>query len=106
MSKEKQERVLSYKPSIVVATPGRLWEFISELNNDYLCKELPLIDFLVLDEADRMLEVGHYKELHSILRFIYTKRSEKKLLLEKKNTLRQKGIEEEEFVLKDKPNEL
>jgi ATP-dependent RNA helicase DDX24/MAK5 len=64
MSKEKQERLLSYKPSIVIATPGRLWEFMHELSNEYLTSELPLIDFLVIDEADRMIEVGHFKELH------------------------------------------
>lgn len=30
MSKEKQERLLKLRPEIVVGTPGRLWEFMSE----------------------------------------------------------------------------
>jgi superfamily II DNA/RNA helicase len=44
--------------------------------NTYLQSELPLIDVLVLDEADRMIEDGHFKELGFILNYIYTKRVE------------------------------
>lgn len=106
MSKEKQERLLGYKPSVVVATPGRLWEFISSLENEYLCAELPLIDFLVIDEADRMIEVGHFKELHNILGFVYARRNEKKQVMERKNALKQQGAEPEQFVLKNHKNEL
>lgn len=35
MSTEKQERILKQRPEIVVATPGRLWEFV-ELKNEHL----------------------------------------------------------------------
>lgn len=35
---------------------------------------LPLIDVLVLDEADRMVADGHFKEMDKILNHIYTKR--------------------------------
>jgi len=45
---------------------------------------LPLIDVLVLDEADRMIEDGHFKELKYILDFIYTKRVDFKKSLSKK----------------------
>jgi ATP-dependent RNA helicase DDX24/MAK5 len=30
MSIEKQTRLLGYKPTIIVATPGRLWEMMTE----------------------------------------------------------------------------
>ena len=40
--------------------------------------ELPLIDVLVLDEADRMIEDGHFKEMKLLLDFVYTKRVEYK----------------------------
>jgi superfamily II DNA/RNA helicase len=35
MSRQKQERILKKHPEIVVATPGRLWELIQEVNNQY-----------------------------------------------------------------------
>ena len=35
---------------------------------------LPLVDVLVLDEADRMIADGHFKEMRSILAHIYTQR--------------------------------
>lgn len=36
MSIEKQLRLLKAKPAIIVATPGRLWELMSEYKVDYL----------------------------------------------------------------------
>ena len=80
MSVQKQERLLSYSPTIIVATPGRLWELLNDRMNPYLQSELPLIDVLVLDEADRMIEDGHFKEMKLILDYIYSKRVEFKKL--------------------------
>lgn len=65
ISRQKQDRLLSYKPHIVVATPGRLWEKIDE-GHSYLA-QLNKLRFLVIDEADRMVEAGHYEELNYIL---------------------------------------
>jgi len=42
----------------------------------YLHNGLPMIDVLVLDEADRMVADGHFKEMDKILDHIYTKRVE------------------------------
>ena len=39
---------------------------------------LPMIDVLVLDEADRMIADGHFKEMRDILAHIYTKRLQMK----------------------------
>lgn len=61
----KQERVLSKCPEIVVATPGRLWELLNE-GNEHLNK-LSSVNFLVVDETDRMIEKGHFEELKLIL---------------------------------------
>ena len=55
MSIQKQQRLLSYKPAIIVATPGRLWELMDERMEPFLVGGLPMIDILVLDEADRMI---------------------------------------------------
>lgn len=65
LAQVKQERVLSKCPEIVVATPGRLWELITE-GNKHLNK-LNNINFLVVDETDRMIEKGHFEELKQIL---------------------------------------
>ena len=78
MSIQKQERWLSYEPSIIVATPGRLWELLDDRKHEYLAKHLPLIDILVLDEADRMIDDGHFKEMGDILRYIYESRVQMK----------------------------
>jgi len=63
----KQERLLSKKPDIIVATPGRFWEMMDQ--NPYL-HFISSIRFLVIDEADRMIERGHFKELKNILKEI------------------------------------
>ncbi|WOL05765.1 hypothetical protein Cni_G14496 [Canna indica] len=65
MSTEKQERLLKRKPEIVVGTPGRLWELMSA-GEEHLV-ELQSLSFFVLDEADRMIESGHFHELQSII---------------------------------------
>ena len=88
---------MSYEPAIIIATPGRLWELLNERNNPYLNAELPLIDILVLDEADRMIEDGHFKELKLLLDFIYTKRVEYK----KHGRIQPPKVEEEDQEVKD-----
>ncbi|KAL6971184.1 RNA helicase [Sarracenia purpurea var. burkii] len=65
MSTEKQERLLKARPEIVVGTPGRLWELIS--GGDVHLVELHSLYYFVLDEADRMIENGHFHELQSII---------------------------------------
>jgi ATP-independent RNA helicase DbpA len=53
---------LAHEPNIVVGTPGRILELLQK-------KALPLksIRVLVLDEADRMLDMGFADDLHAIL---------------------------------------
>ncbi|KAJ4746272.1 ATP-dependent RNA helicase MAK5 [Rhynchospora pubera] len=65
MSLEKQERLLKRRPHIVVGTPGRLWELMSSGHQHLV--ELNSLSFFVLDEADRMIEGGHFHELQSII---------------------------------------
>ncbi|KAI3469882.1 hypothetical protein Pfo_026545 [Paulownia fortunei] len=65
MSTEKQERLLKARPEIVVGTPGRLWELMS--GGETHLVELHSLSFFVLDEADRMIETGHFRELQSII---------------------------------------
>lgn len=53
---------------ILVATPGRLMEHV-ELGNINLAK----VEFAVLDEADRMMDMGFVTDMHAILTSIVRK---------------------------------
>jgi ATP-dependent RNA helicase DDX24/MAK5 len=66
MSAQKQERLLARRPEVVVATPGRLWELMNERNHEHFA-DLGRLQFLVLDEADRMVERGHFAELANVI---------------------------------------
>lgn len=66
MSTQKQRRILDRGVDVLVATPGRLWDIMEE--DDTLSSEIKNLKFLVLDEADRMIEAGHFAELENILR--------------------------------------
>jgi ATP-dependent RNA helicase DeaD len=61
---EMQTRAFS-QVNIVVATPGRLMDHIRRNNID-----LRHVSILVLDEADRMLDMGFIDDIKFILRFI------------------------------------
>ncbi len=64
-----QEKELSRGIDIVVATPGRLLDLVTQ-------KKLSLaaIETLVLDEADRMLDMGFIHDIKRILKVIPAKR--------------------------------
>ncbi|KAF8186951.1 P-loop containing nucleoside triphosphate hydrolase protein [Mycena galopus ATCC 62051] len=66
MSAQKQRRILDRGVDVLVATPGRLWDIMED--DDDLAKQIKNLQFLVLDEADRMIEAGHFAELENILR--------------------------------------
>ncbi|KAJ8925473.1 hypothetical protein NQ315_009307 [Exocentrus adspersus] len=76
MAAVKQERILSKGPEIVVATPGRLWELIQQ-GNSHL-SQIDSIRYLAIDETDRMLERGHFQELHDLLERINLDESRRK----------------------------
>lgn len=64
LSLQKQQRLLA-NADIIVGTPGRLWETIS--TGQGLLTWLRQIKYLVVDEADRLLSEGHFKEVEEIL---------------------------------------
>ena len=53
------------KPEIIVATPGRFWE-LQKQGQSFL-QNLSTVKFLVINEADRMAQKGHFEELDQIL---------------------------------------
>ena len=64
-SMQKQLRQLQKRPRLIIGTPGRL--------NDHLKRKslkLHQLYFLVLDETDRMLDMGFTPQIEQILKFI------------------------------------
>uniref|UniRef100_A0A3Q3WL46 ATP-dependent RNA helicase n=1 Tax=Mola mola TaxID=94237 RepID=A0A3Q3WL46_MOLML len=70
MAQQKQRRMLNRRPEIIIATPGRLWDLIKERHPHLL--NLRQVRCLVIDEADRMVERGHFAELESLLEMLNT----------------------------------
>ncbi|XP_056103541.1 ATP-dependent RNA helicase DDX24 [Rhinichthys klamathensis goyatoka] len=70
MAMQKQQRMLMRRPEIIIATPGRLWELIKERHAHL--QDLRQLRCLVIDEADRMVEKGHFSELESLLEMLNT----------------------------------
>jgi ATP-dependent RNA helicase DDX24/MAK5 len=60
----KQQRLLK-DADIVVGTPGRIWDIISK--DKSVTTSLKQLSFLIIDEADRLLGEGHFKEVEEIL---------------------------------------
>jgi len=54
---------------VVIATPGRLLDLANQR-----CIDLSAIDFLVLDEADRMLDMGFIHDIKKVLALLPKKR--------------------------------
>ncbi|KYR03126.1 putative RNA helicase [Tieghemostelium lacteum] len=105
MAAQRQERLLLKRPEIVVATPGRLWEMMNE-GNEHLT-DLSHLLCLAIDEADRMVEKGHFAELNHILSILPTPivniskkekkaQEEKKLLMRKRLKAKGKEIPEDD----------
>jgi len=64
-----QEHAFRSGVDVIVATPGRL---LDHLSHSYA--KLDSIEHLVLDEADRMLDMGFLPDIRRILKFIPAKR--------------------------------
>ncbi len=66
---EREKKALTEGVDIVICTPGRM---ISHLNMGYI--DLSGIKFLILDEADRMLDMGFYDDIVKMISFLPAKR--------------------------------
>ncbi|XP_062112876.1 DEAD-box ATP-dependent RNA helicase 28 [Humulus lupulus] len=70
LSTKVQEAALRSMPDIVVATPGRM---IDHLRNS-MSVDLEDLAVLILDEADRLLELGFSAEIHELVRLCSKRR--------------------------------
>ena len=78
-AKPKQLKILNKKfPEIIIATPGRIWEIIENEESEIL-NDLKYLKFFVIDEADRMMQTGHFKELKNIINHVYNQIEVKKV---------------------------
>ncbi len=59
---QPQVKALRAGPAIVVATPGRLLDHVAQRTID-----LSRVEILVLDEADRMLDMGFIRDIRRVL---------------------------------------
>ena len=71
LSREKQLRIIEKDCDIVIATVGRLQDLIQNEDSKGL-KKLGMCQYLVIDEVDRLIELGQFKEMKSILTYIDT----------------------------------
>ena len=62
---EKQKQALQGGVELIVATPGK---FISHLNMGYV--DLQKLKYLILDEADRMLDMGFIDDIMKIISYL------------------------------------
>ena len=62
---EQEKRGLTLGADVVIATPGRL---ISHLSLGYV--DLSKVSFFILDEADRMLDMGFFDDIMQIVKFL------------------------------------
>jgi len=65
-----QAAELRTRPDIVVATPGRLLDHITNSQG----VDMDDVEFLILDEADRLLDLGFTDEVHEIIKACPTER--------------------------------
>ncbi len=61
----QQKKALTQGADIIIATPGKL---ISHLNLGYV--KFDTLQFLILDEADRMLDIGFYDDIVKIISYL------------------------------------
>lgn len=66
---DEQRKALDRGADIVVTTPGK---FISHLNMGYM--DLTKVKHVILDEADRMLDIGFYDDIVRIIKHFPTER--------------------------------
>ena len=66
---DTEKKALTSGADIIVATPGRL---ISHLNMGYV--KFDSIKHLILDEADRMLDIGFYDDILKIIKYLPKKK--------------------------------
>ena len=69
VSDRPQIKALRSGADVVIATPGRLLDLVGQRHGDFSA-----LGFLVLDEADRMLDMGFIPQIRRIMKILPSKR--------------------------------
>ena len=69
MSMNNQIKAIRLNPRIFIATPGRLWDHMQQRTID-----LSTVQTLILDEADRMLDMGFLPQIRRIIKAVPVER--------------------------------
>lgn len=105
MSFSQEKSAFENKTDMIICTPGRM---IAHINMGYV--DLKHIEYLILDEADRMLDIGFYDDIMKIIAYLPVKRQTllfSATMPSKIRTLAQKIMHkpEEVSIAISKPNE-
>ena len=69
VSQVPQVEAIERGADILIATPGRLWDLMGQK-----IVKLDKVEFFVLDEADRMLDMGFFPDVKRVIKFLPKKR--------------------------------
>ncbi|NTW32828.1 MAG: DEAD/DEAH box helicase [Bacteroidetes bacterium] len=69
VSFSQEQQALTEGADVVICTPGRM---IAHLNNNYV--KISELKYLILDEADRMLDMGFFDDIMKIISYLPPKR--------------------------------
>ena len=61
----QEKKALTEGTEVVICTPGRM---IAHLNNNYV--KFDSLKYLILDEADRMLDMGFFEDIMKIIQYL------------------------------------
>ncbi|MGB0806394.1 MAG: DEAD/DEAH box helicase [Salibacteraceae bacterium] len=65
VEQDPQIKQLEKGVDVLVATPGRMFDLISQLHI-----KLHRVNYLILDEADHMLDLGFYKDIEDVKKYL------------------------------------
>ncbi len=66
---EREKKAMKHGASAIIATPGRLLSHLNMGNSKF-----DQLDCLILDEADKMLDMGFYDDIIRIIKYVPAKR--------------------------------
>ncbi len=83
----EQEKILTSKPNLIIGTPGRILDFQGSGKINF--RE---IDIFVIDEADRLFDMGFFPDIQKMFGFMDKKRARQTMLFSATLTTRVRNL--------------